>query len=263
VCNGDGSCVVTAQGGGSPGGSGSSGSSGGGASAEVCSWQPESAQAAQVLLDSGVPPPLVNDGSAGPDDSWYLATCVGGPVGIDSVVYLVEAAPGALDMLTPAEVAQIAVSDLDLAAPTVSMAPFGKAIVNLESWLWIDPADWQPITATATAGGITATATATPQYVVWDMGDGNQVTCDSPGVAYNTSIPDQDQTTSCGYTYQETSANRPDQQFTITTTIAYDVTWTSVGVAGGGDLGIVPGASTTTAVTVDEIGTVTVPNPQR
>jgi hypothetical protein len=32
-------------------------------------------------------------------------------------------------------------------------------------------------------------------------------------------------------------------------------------VAGGGDLGIILGASTTTPVTVDEIGTVTVPNP--
>jgi hypothetical protein len=56
-------------------------------------------------------------------------------------------------------------SELNLPAPTVSTAPSGgKAIVNLESWLWIDPAQWTPITATATAGGITATATATPQY---------------------------------------------------------------------------------------------------
>jgi hypothetical protein len=225
----------------------------------VCNWQPETEQAAQVLLESGVPPPLVNDGPAGPDDSWYLATCIGGSVGPDSVMYLVEAAPGTLDTLTPAQVAQMAVADLDLVAPTVSMAPSGdKAIMNLESWLWIAPADWQPITATATAGDITATATATPHYVVWDMGDGNQVTCDGPGVAYDTSIPDQDESTTCGYTYQETSANGPNQQFTITTTVEYDVTWSSVGVAGGGDLGIIPGQSTMTPTTVDEIGTVIV-----
>ena len=38
-------------------------------------------------------------------------------------------------------------SELNLPAPTVSTAPSGgKAIVNLESWLWIDPADWTPIT---------------------------------------------------------------------------------------------------------------------
>ena len=110
-------------------------------------------------------------------------------------------------------------------------------------------------------GGITATATATPESIVWDMGDDDQVTCDGPGVAYNTNIPDQDQSTTCGYTYQETSANGPNQQFAITATIEYDITWTSVGVTGGGDLGIIPGPSTTTAVTVDEIGTVNVPNP--
>jgi hypothetical protein len=139
------------------------------------------------------------------------------------------------------------------------MAPSGgKAIVNLESWLWIDPAQWPPTSATATAGGITATATATPQYVVWDMGDGNSMNCNGPGVAYNTSIPDQDQSTTCGYTYQETSASGP---FRITAAIEYDVTWKAVGVVGGGELGDIPGLPTMIPITVDEIGTVTVPNP--
>jgi hypothetical protein len=39
------------------------------------------------------------------------------------------------------------------------------------------------------------------------------------------------------------------------------VSWTTVGVAGGGDLGDIAGQSTATPVTVDEIGTVIVPNP--
>jgi hypothetical protein len=248
-------CTVSA---GSPGSQGGSGS-GGGTTTVTCTWQPLSTL---TTLDETLP--FVPYGQpTTPDETgqYYLVTCT--PVPDDEVgEFLALVYPAAPTGPTPGQVGQIAVSELNLPAPTVSMAPSGgKAIVSLESWLWIDPADWQPITATATVGGITATATATPQYVVWDMGDGNQVTCDSPGVAYNTSIADQDQTTSCGYTYQETSANGPDQQFMITTTIAYDVTWTSVGVAGGGDLGIVPGASTTTAVTVDEIGTVIVPNP--
>lgn len=261
VCSSDGSCVVTVQSGGGSGGS-SPGSSGGGGSSETCTWDPITAQQAQAQLQSIVPPTLVHDGPPGPSDSWYDAWCVGGSIGPQSVVYLVEAAPGTVDIVTPAQVAQIAVSDLLLRPPTVSMAPpGGKAIVNLKSWLWISPADWQPITATATAGGITATATATPQYVVWAMGDGNKVTCDGPGAAYNTSIPDQDQSTTCGYTYQETSGNAPNQQFTITATIEYDVTWTSAGVAGGGDLGDIAGQSTMIPITVDEIGTVIVPNP--
>jgi hypothetical protein len=197
--------------------------------------------------------------SEAPD--FYIVTCT--PVLDDEVgEWLAEVWPQPPAAATPGQVAQTAEADLNLPAPTVSTAPSGgKAIVNLESWLWIDPAQWQPITATAAVDGITATATATPVSVVWDMGDGNQVTCNGPGVAYNTNIPDQDESTNCGYTYQETSANGPDQQFTITTTIEYDITWTSVGVAGGGDLGIIPGPSTPTLVTVDEIGTVTVPNP--
>jgi hypothetical protein len=197
--------------------------------------------------------------SATPED--YVVTCT--PVLDDEVgEWLAEVWPQPPAEATPGQVAQAAEADLNLPAPTVSTAPSGgKAIVGLESWLWIDPTQWQPITATAAVNGITATATATPVSVVWAMGDGNQVTCNGPGVAYNTNIPDADETTNCGYTYQETSASGPNQQFTITTAIEYDVTWTSVGVAGGGELGDILGASTSTAVTVDEIGTVTVPNP--
>ena len=251
------SCTVSA---GSPGSSGGS-SSGGGTTTVTCSWQGP----LSVLTTEDETLPLVVYGDAQTSTSqtpdYYVVTCT--PVLDDEVgEWLGEVWPQAPADPTPGQVAQTAESELNLPAPTVSTAPSGgKAIVNLESWLWIDSAQWQPITATAAVDGIAATATATPVSVVWDMGDGNQVTCDGPGVAYNTSVPDQDQSTSCGYTYQETSASGPNQQFTITTTIEYNVTWTSVGVAGGGDLGDIPGPSTTTAVTVDEIGTVTVPNP--
>jgi hypothetical protein len=243
------------------GSSGSSGDSGGGTTTVTCTWQgPLSALTTEdetlLLVQYG---DWETSTSTDPDN--YVVTCT---PGLDDEVgeWLAEVWPQPPVAPTPGQVGQTAESELNLPAPTVSTAPSGgKAIVNLESWMWIDPADWTPITKSATADGITATATATPISVVWDMGDGNQVTCDGPGVAYNTNIPDADESTTCGYTYQETSANGPDQKFTITTAIEYDVTWTSVGVAGGGDLGIILGASTTTPVTVDEIGTVTVPNP--
>jgi hypothetical protein len=247
-------CTVSAGSSGSPGGSGS----GGGNTTVTCTWQGPLNPVPLNLLELIVYGTQTSSSEA-PD--FYIVTCT--PVLDDEVgEWLAEVWPQAPTQPTPGQVGQTAEADLNLAAPTVSTAPSGgKAIVNLESWLWIDPADWQPITATAAVDGITAIATATPVSVVWDMGDGNQVTCDGPGVAYNTSIPDADESTYCGYTYQETSADGPNQQFTITTAIGYDVTWTSVGVAGGGDLGDILGASTTTAVTVDEIGTVTVPNP--
>ena len=243
------------------GSSGSSGDSGGGTTTVTCTWQgPLSALTGEdetlLLVQYG---DWETSTSTDPDN--YVVTCT--PVLDDEVgEWLAEVWPQPPVAPTPGQVGQTAESELNLPAPTVSTAPSGgKAIVNLESWMWIDPADWTPITKSATADGITATATATPVSVVWDMGDGNQVTCNGPGVAYNTNIPDQDESTNCGYTYQETSASGPDQKFTITTAIEYDVRWTSVGVVGSGDLGIILGASTPTAVTVDEIGTVTVPNP--
>src|ERR1039458_5605802 len=248
-------CTVSA---GSPGSSGGSGS-GGGTTTVTCTWQ--GPLTTITVADNLLPGPVLygTPTSATPED--YVVTCT--PVLDDEVgEWLAEVWPQPPADPTPGQVAQTAEADLNLPAPTVSTAPSGgKAIVNLESWLWIDPADWTPITKSATADGITATATATPVAVVWDMGDGNQVICNGPGVAYNTNIPDADESTNCGYTYQETSANGPDQQCTITTAIEYDVTWTSVGVAGGGDLGDILGASPTTQVTVDEIGTVNVPNP--
>ena len=248
-------CTVSAGSSGSPGGSGS----GGGTTTVTCTWQ--GPLTTITVADNLLPGPVLygTPTSATPED--YVVTCT--PVLDDEVgEWLAEVWPQPPADPTPGQVGQTAEADLNLPAPTVSTAPSGgKAIVNLESWLWIDPADWTPITKSATADGITATATATPVSVVWDMGDGNQVTCNGPGVAYNTNIPDQDESTNCGYTYQETSASGPDQKFTITTAIEYDVRWTSVGVVGSGDLGIILGASTPTAVTVDEIGTVTVPNP--
>ena len=40
-----------------------------------------------------------------------------------------------------------------------------------------------------------------------------------------------------------------------------NVAWKAVGVVGGGELGDIPGLPTMIPITVDEIGTVTVPNP--
>ena len=255
-------CTVTA------GDSGSVGS-GSGASTRgatvTCTWQATTQQDAEASLYGLYPNPgilnwsggmgagsLVQYGAAGASDSWYFVTCS------DGSGFVAEVAPGNGGGPTPAQVGQLAVSQLNLTSPSVSMAPpmSQGAVVGLESWMWVSPAEWRPITATATVGGIAATATATPEYVIWQMGNGEQqVRCNGPGDAYDPSIPDQDQSTYCGYTYQQTSAGQPNQDFLVTTTVVFHVTWTSVGAPGGGDLGLIPGQSTTTPLVVDEIGT--------
>jgi hypothetical protein len=46
------------------------------------------------------------------------------------------------------------------------------------------PATFGPQILTASAGGVSITATAKVDRVVWDMGDGTSVTCTTPGTVY-------------------------------------------------------------------------------
>jgi hypothetical protein len=249
-------CTITVKTPGSPGGS--SGDSGGSSSSDpwACAWQTITAETAQTLENSITPPPLIHDGAPGPNDNWYLAYCQ--QVDTSNYAFYLVEVNGTLPIVTPAQVGQMAVSELDFVAPMVSMAPPGPAFVNFESWLWVD--QWQTIIKIAMVGGISATATATPKYVIWQMGQGQgQVRCDSAGAVYNPQIPDEDQSTSCGYTYQV--ASQPGQAYTVTATVYYDVSWTSTvnGVTSPpDDLGVMPGLPKPTSLVVDEIGTVVV-----
>ena len=78
--------------------------------------------------------------------------------------------------------------------------------------------------------------TATPTRVVWDMGDGETVTCGGPGTPYDTSRPSAEQQTDCSYTYERTSAGQPNDRFRVTATVFWSVSFTS-NVGAGGTLG--------------------------
>jgi len=163
---------------------------------------------------------------------------------------------------TPGELAEQAVQETPLPMPAVRMvpAPPVRPLVNLPMMLWIDPAQWAPQTASASAGGVTSTVTATPRRVLWDMGNGDAVSCDGPGVAFVAGVPyeQQLQGTACQYTYGRSSANQPGEAYRVTTKLEFEVTWAAVGAPGGGDLGPA-GRSTTTAVPVGEIQTLNIP----
>ena len=148
---------------------------------------------------------------------------------------------------SPGALATQAVNRTPLPAPEIEMAPGGNIpqLVNLATFLWINPAQWVPQTASATAGGVTSTVTATPERVVWDMGQGDSVTCEGPGLPYEPNLPDDAQPSDCKFTYRASSAGRPDKTFIVRATIEYHVTWSASGAAGGGDLGISRRSSTT------------------
>ena len=190
----------------------------------------------------------------------YLKECPGqAPV----FVFVPVRGPGSGPVEAPPEpedLAQEAAADTPLPVPTVGMAPAPPIpqLVGLESFLWIDPAQWAPQSASASAGGVTSTVTATPKRVLWDMGNGDSVACDGPGARYEPALSDEQQPSSCRYTYERGSAGAPGDSFTVTTTIEWDVEWVAVGAPGGGPLGTAR-RSSTTAVQVGEIQVLNVP----
>lgn len=156
-----------------------------------------------------------------------------------------------LIVIDPRVLAERAAAALDLPEPAIHMSPDGDQVVKLASWLWIPAAQWETRQVSASAGPVTATVTATPTRLTWDMGNGDQVSCDGPGTAYGARQAVHD-TSGCRYTYRHSSAGQPGEAYDVTATIEWELTWTAAGAAGGGDLGAVA-MSATESVRVTEI----------
>ncbi len=187
-----------------------------------------------VPYPQGGPPPAGEN----PNGAWYVNTCaVGTAQGMGTgVVWILtdQAPPPPPD---PAVVAAEAASQLQLATPTLTFSPATTAYVKFAEWLWIDAAIWHPVTTSATAcnagGCTTVAATATPDDVTWDTGDGTPDTvCDGPGTPYDLAVPYSEQSTQCSHTYVISSIGEPspdgnpnDAAFPITATIDWTVTW--------------------------------------
>ena len=193
-------------------------------------------------------------GGAQPGE-WVFPEC-SGPGAVDPMppVWVTNAQPGAVTVVVdPVVVGQQAVQQLGLGSPSIEMAPPSGSpqLVGVATWLWIDPGAWQDKTASASAGTVTATATAAPSKVVWDMGDGDSVTCDDPGTPYSASDPNA--TTDCSYTWPQAGS------YTVTATVYWSVSWTAVGAAGGGNLGLQAGPAAEVPVTVTESQAINTP----
>jgi hypothetical protein len=59
--------------------------------------------------------------------------------------------------------------------------------------------------------------------IVWDMGDGQSVTCTNPGQAYQASFGNAQPP--CGHTYSQTSASQPNGRYAINATATWVVNW--------------------------------------
>ena len=165
---------------------------------------------------------------------------------------LPTAGSGELIVADPRALAERAAAALRLPAPVIRMSPEQDQVTQLASWLWIPGAQWQPRQVAASAGPVTSTVTASPARVTWNMGNGDQVTCNGPGRPYHTRYEGRPEATDCKYTYRHSSAGQPGETYSVTATIDWDLTWDASGAPGGGGLGSVP-MSATEAVRVTEI----------
>ncbi|MFF8717045.1 ATP/GTP-binding protein [Streptomyces sp. NPDC015184] len=174
--------------------------------------------------------------SAGDGAAVYQRTCRNGPGGTPVYSSFVADAGNPVPAIDPRVVAQQAVSRMKLSGPKIaSPRPAGKYVVGVPTWMWVEkgPSTFGPATTSATAGGVTVTATAVVTRIVWDMGDGAQVACAGPGTVYAASYGRQESPT-CGHTYTRTSASGGGGKFTVTATATWSVQWQ---VNGGGEAG--------------------------
>ncbi|MEU7031467.1 ATP/GTP-binding protein [Streptomyces sp. NPDC046275] len=148
-------------------------------------------------------------------------TLVGGPGG--------PAAPA----IDPEVLAQRAVDQMVLRGPQIGITPKpgGMGLVGMPVYLWTQtgPETYGPNVASASAGGITVTATAKVARIVWQMGDGKTVTCTTPGTPYQASFgarPSPD----CGYRYTKASTAG---SYHVVATSTWAIDWQASSGQGG------------------------------
>lgn len=137
---------------------------------------------------------------------------------------------GAVD---PQTLALSARASVPIADPPMTTSPSAddRLYTQVTTWLWIDGDWWQPYSATATAGRVSSTVTATPTSATWDMGDGEVVSCQGPGVPWRRGSPDS--ATYCKHTYRHSSAGHENGSYTLAVTVTFEISWTSNTGSGG------------------------------
>jgi len=154
------------------------------------------------------------------------------------------AGPG--QQITPYEIAQIAIKRMNMRAVGVGLAPTpvesnpeSLGVIGLPVWMWVTnpiastySTSDDPLTASASAGGITVTARAYVERVEWDMGDGSDpITCGA-GTEYNVSVDQKKESPDCGYTYTKTSWDQPNHRYAVTASSYWRVDWAGAGQSG-------------------------------
>jgi hypothetical protein len=225
---------VPGQTGGQAGGSGSTDGTGGSGSSD--GGDPTGKKVCKYKLADPQPPAgsLDWEGHEPGDGAVYEQTCGWEDFTntITRMVWLAEPPPQ--ETVDPAVLAQRAVDSMTLLGPDIaSPRAAGKYTVGVPMWMWVNQSatTYGPNTASASAGGITVTATAKVSKIVWKMGDGASVTCNGPGTPYQAS-EGMAQSPTCGHVYSKTSAGAKNGKFPLTATSTWTIDWQGGGQAG-------------------------------
>lgn len=139
---------------------------------------------------------------------------------------------------TPREVALIAIERMRLSAIDIGIVPEpgrdSVGLIGMPVWMWAKAPNehtFGPLTETASAGGVSITATANVLHVTWDMGDGTEVVCESAGSQYKASYG-MKKSPDCGHTYTRSSAYETGDAYTVTATSSWVITWSGAGQTG-------------------------------
>nr|WP_244311876.1 hypothetical protein [Micromonospora taraxaci] len=170
---------------------------------------------------------------------WYVQTCNGGAdVGNQTEVLLDEPPAGFGAPPNPEELARRALASIKLLPAPLKVAPrknIGPGLVGLPVWLWANPGEdyFGPLTASATDRNVTVEITAAVSRIVWDMGNGEKITCHSAGTPYDPKNEDLAgrESPDCG----DPDGYPKADEYTISATTHWTVTW-----RGGGQTGEIP-----------------------
>jgi hypothetical protein len=201
----------------------------GGAGGRPCTYQQANVPG-DPSTELVVTPDMVGQRRGTPNGTWYFYQCPDpqAPLGVRTGVIFV---PTAQPAVPPAVLAQQASKFVPAPPPGIQTSPPATVdqVVNVPTWLWVDPATWGSRSATASVPNESATVTATPVSVTWTMGDGTKVVCRGPGTPYTARTDPARPSPTCGHTYRRSSARQAGLRYPVAATTTWALRWTATG----------------------------------
>ncbi|MEH0842464.1 hypothetical protein V6U81_08750 [Micromonospora sp. CPCC 205711] len=246
---------------GDPGGGGDTGGStgGGGGTAPKCQWNGKPLPCYNDFLGwfnngDGCYYKLAEPQPPAPEgQQWYVITCNGGDLSDQRVALRDAPPPGYGTPPDPEEIARRVLARITMLPPRIAVAPrrsTGAGLVGLPVWMWASTGRQyfgKTITDSERERGLLVTVTATFDRIVWNMGNGDKVTCAGAGTEYSaTGRYAGKPSPTCGY---DSGYDRAGT-YRVSATTFWTVRW-----SGGGESGVIPQTRTsgTVPIEIDEL----------